>query len=311
MKHTTTSVLCLLTLMATACWSFAAPEVAATKGTKRALVICGIPGDDEHRTLYAKTVETLVKALTDKYGFKSADVVVRFGDATTENDGPALKGARGLSDRAGIEADVAELRKQLKPSDTVWVIVIGHGHFDDRHSHLNLPGPDIDDRAFGKLFEGLSASEQVFFITTAASGFFVKPLAAPGRIVIAATEADREVNETIFPHALASVLDAPPEDIDRDKDGVISLLDLYLAVSLDVLKRYADEMNLPTEHACLDDNGDGHGSEIQEDYLTPELGGPEKPRPPRPIGTKDDGALSLRTPIRTTPKPAKTKEAGR
>jgi hypothetical protein len=60
------------------------------------------------------------------------------------------------------------------------------------------------------------------------------------------------------------------------------------------LKRYAADENLPTEHARLDDNGDGHGSELQDDYLPPELGGTEKPRPPRPIGPRDDGALASR-----------------
>ena len=153
------------------------------------------------------------------------------------------------------------------------MIVLGHGHYDGRHSHLNIPGPDLDEREFAKLFEGLKAREQVFFITTSASGFFIKPLAASGRIVITATEPDQEVNETLFPLALADVLAAPPEGIDRDKDGKISVLELYLAVVTNVMKRYADAENLPTEHARLDDNGDGHGSELQEYYLPPELGG--------------------------------------
>ncbi len=101
----------------------------------------------------------------------------------------------------------------------------------------------------------------------------MKPLAAPGRIVITATEADQEVNETLFPHALAETLAAPSAEIDRDKDGKISVFELYLAVVANVMKRYVADENLPTEHAKLDDNGDGHGSELQESYLPPELGG--------------------------------------
>ncbi len=64
-----------------------------------------------------------------------------------------------------------------------------------------------------------------------------------------------------------------PGGIDRDKDGKISVFELYLAVVANVMKRYVDDENLPTEHAKLDDNGDGHGSELQESYLPPELGG--------------------------------------
>ena len=270
---------------------------SATVGTRRALIVCGLPGDDDHRKLFAETVEKLHKALTDKYGFAASEVLVRFGVESQPGDGPALANARGLSNREGIAADVDELRKRLRPEDTLWVIVLGHAHYDGRHSHLNLPGPDVDERAFAKLFEGLKPREQVFFITTPASGFFLKPMAAAGRIVITATEADQEVNETLFPHALADVLAVAPEGTDRDKDGKISVFELYLAVVANVMKRYVDDENLPTEHAKLDDNGDGHGSELQESYLPPELGGLAGKRAEPKIGPKDDGALASKVPI--------------
>ena len=167
-------------------------------------------------------------------------------------------------------------RKRLRPEDTLWVIVLGHGQYDGRRSHLNIPGPDLDEREFGRLCQGLVAREQVFWITTSASGFFLKPLAAPGRIIITATEPDQEVNETLFPLSLVDVL-AGPDGIDRDKDGQISVFELYLAVVADVMKRYVDAEDLPTEHARLDDNGDGRGTELQENYLPPELGGRSSP----------------------------------
>jgi hypothetical protein len=273
----------------------------AAVGTRRALLVCGLPGDEQHRELFAATVEKLHKALTEKFGFPAAEVMVRFGVKSQPGDGPALVGARGLSDREGIAADVAEIRKRLRPEDTLWVIVLGHGHYDRRHSHLNLPGPDLDEQGFAKLFEGIQAREQVFFITTAASGFFLKPLAATGRIVVAATEPDLEVNETLFPHALADVLVALPEGTDRDKDGKVSVFELYLAVAADVMKRYADAENLPTEHARLDDNGDGRGHELQESYLAPESAGPGGQKPAPKLGPKDDGAMASRVYIDAPP----------
>lgn len=264
-------------------------------GTRRALVICGLPGDDDHRKLFATTVEKLHKALLDRYRFSASEILVRFGAKTESSDGPALSSARGLSDREGIAADVAEMRKRLRPEDTLWVFVIGHAHFDGRHTHLNIPGPDLDERAFAKQFDGLKSREQIFFITTQASGFFLKPLAAPGRIVITATEADQEVNETLFPHILAETLAKPPEGIDRDKDGKISVFELYLAVVTGVMKQFVADENLPTEHAKLDDNGDGHGSELQESYLPPELGSRAGQSAEPKFGPKDDGFLSSKT----------------
>ena len=196
----------------------------AAPGTRRALIVCGLPGDDEHRALYAGAVEKIAKALVDRCGFAAADVWVRFGVEPKDGDGPALKGSRGLSTREGIAADAEALRKASTPEDALWVIVLGHGHFDGRRSHLNLPGPDLSDAAFGRLFEGIKAKEQVFFVTTSASGFFLRPLASPGRVAISATEADQEVNETLFPLALADMLAAPPPEADRDKDGALSRL---------------------------------------------------------------------------------------
>jgi hypothetical protein len=248
-----------------------APSVAP--GTRRALIVCGLPGDDEHRALYAGAVEKIAGALVDRCGFAAPDVWVRFGVEPGEGDGPALKASRGLSNRENIAADAEALRKASTPDDGLWVIVLGHGHFDGRRSHLNLPGPDLTDSAFGRLFEGIKAKEQVFFLTTSASGFFLKPLASRGRIGISATEADREVNETLFPIALADVLASPPPEADRDKDGALSVFELYLATVADVMRRYVEDELIPTEHAQLDDNGDGRGSEVQMTFLPPESGG--------------------------------------
>ena len=53
--------------------------------------------------------------------------------------------------------------------------VLGHAHYDGKNSWLNLPGPDLNQAEFANLFAPVQCTEQVFFMTTAASGFFVKP----------------------------------------------------------------------------------------------------------------------------------------
>jgi hypothetical protein len=281
------------------------PSTAVEKGTKRALIICGLPGDDEHRAMYAGATEKIARAMVDRCGFSDSNVWVRFGVEPKDGDGPALRGSRGLSTRENIAADADAIRKASTPDDALWVIVLGHGHFDGRRSHLNIPGPDLADSTFARLFEGIKAKEQVFFITTSASGFFLKPLAEPGRVAVSATEADQEVNETLYPLALADMLAATPPEADRDKDGTLSVFELYLAVVADVMRRYIEDELIPTEHAQLDDNGDGRGSEVQVTFLPPDSGdesdvekdqenskGKAKPKAEPKLGPKDDGYLS-------------------
>jgi hypothetical protein len=299
----------LLLALALTCVGQASSTEPICTGTRRALILCGLPGDESHRAMYAQSVEKLHKALVGRYGFSPEEVWVRFGSKPENGDGPALAKARGLSTREAIEADVAELRKGLQPEDALWVIVLGHAHYDGRHSWLNLPGPDVQEEEFGKLFAGLASREQVFLITTPASGFLIKHLSARGRIVITATEPDWEVNETLFHLPPAEVLSNPPrtEKYDQDKDGRITVLDLYLLVTRLVMMMYQAEKDIPTEHAQLDDNGDGRGTELQLDYLEPELGGRARPRGypgarPR-IKPSADGALAATVVIHMDPIP--------
>src|SRR4029077_14091524 len=116
-------------------------------------------------------------------------------------------------------------------------------------------------------------------------------------VVITATEADLEVNETDYARSLAEVLASPPpaSEFDVDHDGNLTLFDLYIAVTRNVVDRYIKGEFLPTEHALLDDNGDGRGTEVQIDYLTEAQGGRAKEgTPARPPRENADGALSAR-----------------
>jgi len=264
-------------------------------GTKRALILCGLPGDKEHRQPFAETVEKIRESLIDRYGFTAPEIRVQFGGPIAEGEGPVLAGIRGRATREEIETEAAELRQAMTPQDTLWVIVIGHAHYDGKHAHFNVPGPDINEQEFGKLFAGIEAREQVFFITIPASGFYIKPLSAKGRVVITATEADLEINETLFPLALADVLATPPEpaEFDADHDENRTLFDLYITLARNIAKRYTDEELLATEHSLLDDNGDGRGTELQIDFLPVEQGGRAVPgKNPPPLREKGDGYLS-------------------
>jgi hypothetical protein len=258
---------------------------------RHALILCGHPGDAEHAKSFTVTVRKLRDGLAKTIGVPPERQHVLFGSDRPKD----LPGATGPATREAVIAKVAEVRKAVRPEDGLWVICLGHCHHDGRQAWWNLPGPDMSAVEFGKLFADVTCREQVFVMTTSLSGFFVAPLSRPGRVVIAATEADAETNETTFPEVfaqfLASGLKVAEHDV--DKDGKLSLFDLYVVVAKEIAQNYASAEQLATEHQQLDDDGDGVGHEPQNAYLPEEQGGTPpgkkaKRAPPR------DGLLAAR-----------------
>jgi hypothetical protein len=228
---------------------------APQPGTSHALILVGLPGDQAHDKLFAAVVRQWRAWLADTLGFPPANVRILFGKAGN----PDL--AKGPATRDAIEHEVAGLKEKLRPDDRLWVFFLGHGDYDGERASFHLPGPDLHGDELGKLFAGVRCREQVFWMTTSASGWFLKPLSVKGRIVITATVADDEYNETEFPHALAAVAQLPLDKLDANKDGKVSVLEVYRRTLAEVESRFAADKRVPTEHAQLDDNGDGTGTE--------------------------------------------------
>jgi hypothetical protein len=240
--------------------------------------VAGIPGDTEHEALFAAVVKDWKDWLTNSLGFARSEVRILFG-----KDGrPGL--AKGPATRETIEREVASLQKVLKPEDRLWVFFLGHGNYDGEHAYFHLAGRDLPAEEMGKRFAKLQCKEQAFWLTMSASGWMLRSLSAKGRIVISATLADEEYNEAEFPYALATVAKRPAAELDTNKDGKVSLLELYRHTVTEVNARFARDKRAPTAHAQLDDNGDGVGT--------------EQPSPEQPKGDKKpvpDGALAAVT----------------
>jgi hypothetical protein len=226
----------------------AAGPHAETGAKGRALIVVGLPGDPEHEKLFADTARRWRHWLTDSLDF---DVTLLFGRLGH----PPLADAPAT--RAAIERAVADLKKSLRAEDRLWVFFLGHGDYDGERASFHLPGHDLHADDLGKLFAGIACKEQVFWMTHAASGWFLKSLSARGRIVITATAADEEFNETEFPQALATVA----VKLHVNKGEKVSILEVYRQTVAEVEARFAADKRVPTEHAQLDDNGDGTGTE--------------------------------------------------
>ena len=220
-------------------------------GMSQALIIVGLPGDDEHAARFDGVVKSWRDWLTGPLGFDPGRVRVLGGSGREAI--PATREA--ITDAA------TALKQGVSPEDRLWVFWLGHANLDNGHAFLHLPGPDLREDQFGALFRGLVCRESVFWMTSACSGWFIQGLTSPGRIIISATERDQEINETEFPMALATVAAMPAVAIDANKDGKISVLELFQKTVKEVEARFGADKRIPTEHAQLDDNGDGKGTE--------------------------------------------------
>jgi len=244
--------------------------------SRYAVLIGGLGGSPEYtRTLQQYLFDTHA-ALTGPLGFEEKHVVVLTETAIAET-----APADGIANAENIRSTFATLAGQVTLDDHVYVILFGHGSFDGRQAMLNIARRDLSSVDYAQLVNTLPAGRIVFINTASASGPFVAALSAPDRIVITATRSGTQRNLTVFPRFLVEALSSPSADLDRN--GSLSVLEIYNYAALQTSGHFEENGHLATEHALLDDTGDGEGAR-QEDLAN----GP-------------DGNLAAVTYLRRTP----------
>lgn len=220
----------------------------------RVWIFNGTPGDSEHHAFYEKNLALTKKALTERFGIPAENLTILYG--------PKSAGYDGACSREALLAELAKIVAHTKQPSAApaWLIFQGHANAIPGGANFNLPGPDINTRDLGEsLKSAASRAPLVIVATTACSSAFVRPLAAPGRMIIAAsTPADPE-NETEFPQALTEALESSATDTNRD--GLLSVTELFLACHALVQQIYQKQSFMIKEHAQLDGNGDGRGTQ--------------------------------------------------
>ncbi len=171
--------------------------------------------------------------------------------------------AIGRHEEPGTVTDLEELKQALaaEPKDAaapdLWLVLVGHGTFDGKSARFNLRGPDL---SADELADWLKPFKRPLALidTSSSSAPYLAKLAGPGRVVITATRSGFEQNYARFGRYLSESVADPASDL--DKDGQTSLLEAFLSASAKVAEYYKSEGRLLTEHALLDDNGDGLGT---------------------------------------------------
>jgi hypothetical protein len=221
------------------------PNLSASVSLNRpfVLLVVGAAGEDTYEPIFAKC-----EKLWREAAIKGGAEVVTIGLDPIPN-------AESDQDRRKLQG-IIENFKQTNAAPA-WIVFIGHGTDDGKEAKFNLRGPDV---SANELAEWLKPAQRPLIIvnTASCSGAFIKPLSARNRIIVTATRSGNEINFAHFGEYMAEAIGSPAADLDKDEQT--SLLEAFLMASRRVTDFYKDEGRLATEHALIDDNGDGLGT---------------------------------------------------
>lgn len=219
----------------------------------RLLVVTGLSGEPQYAAAFATFGSSIVDAARTRWGLPDSSIVYLA-------ESPAADPARisGRATREGILAALDRFAASTGAGDVVVVLFMGHGSEQGDVARLNLPGRDLTAPDLAAALRPFARQTLVIVNAASASGGFLKPLAGPRRTVITATKSGFERNATLFGGFFAKALAG--DEADTDKNGRVSVAEAYEYARREVARAYEGDNRLLTEHAQIDDNGDGVGS---------------------------------------------------
>ena len=221
-----------------------------------AIIICGKGGDAEYAERFADWGTRLLATLTGPVGLPPANTLLLLDPS--ESELPA--GARP-STLDGIRAAFTSLAPSAATSDSLFIILIGHGSYQNGQARFNIPGPDLSPADLESLISPLPAAATAIINASSSSAAFINLLSAPGRIICTATRNVEQRNATEFmEHFIQGLTD---QSADQNRDGRIAILEACQQAAALTEAAYIGKGLILTENALLDDDGDGLGTRLQ------------------------------------------------
>ncbi len=226
------------------------------------LVLTGLSGDPAYAEQFHTWAATFIDAAVDRYRVPAEQVIYLAEQVEVDPDR-----IDGRATRENVEQAFRDIAERAVPNDHVLALLIGHGSHNSGESRFNLPGRDLTATDYALLLEPF-ASQQVTFVNTAtSSGGFIQALSGDRRTVVTATRSSGQWNETVFGGFFVAAFAEGEEESDQNRDGRVSVLEAFEYATAQVARSYEADGRLQTEHALLDDNGDGEGAR-EPDPLT-------------------------------------------
>ena len=224
--------------------------VVCFAGERYAIVISGASGGEKYAEQQQQRRAELATALKTNLAFAESNVLV-----FSEENADSLR-----STATNVTRVFADLRRRVTRDDTLMVVLLGHGTFDGSDAKFNLVGPDLTAVEWKSLLDGITG--RLVVVNTTASSFpFLEELSQKGRIVITATDSAQQRFATVFPEYFVKALTDLASDF--DKNGRMSVWEVFAAASAGVKQHYEQRGQLSTERPLLDDDGDRVGREAQ------------------------------------------------
>jgi hypothetical protein len=240
------------------CSFLAALGMTQAHAQTRALIVTGLGAEPKYQQQFRSLGGRISTALSTKYGIAASNISWLGEDSTN-----ASKLYKGRSTSQNILREIDAIGAAVKPNDQVLIILIGHGSGQGEDTKFNIPGPDMSAKEFSAALSRFAAQRVAFLDLTTASGDALAVMSNPNRIVVTATKSAYERNESQFARFFADALDKDGA-ADVDKDGRVSLLEAYRYAAQETRKSYESDERLLTEHAQLDDDGNGKGTDLPD-----------------------------------------------
>jgi len=218
------------------------------------LVVTGLSGERSFAASFNTSATTLLATARSRWEVPPAQAIWLAESLEAGEAGEV----HGVATRETIEAAFDSMAARSAAGDVMLVVLVGHGSGEGIESRLSLPGPDPTAADYGRWLDRLTGRRVAIINAASASGDFLPVLSAANRVVITATRSATERNATTFmthfTHGIAS------GEADANRDGQLTLLEAYDYARRAVDEAYTRDSRLLTEHAQLDDDGDGKGT---------------------------------------------------
>ena len=203
------------------------------------LLVVGTGGTEHYEALFAEWGQRWSEASA-----KAGHHLILIGKEAQDDGGDKLRLRQAIEQAA------------KSPGVPLWLVMIGHGTYDRREARFNLRGPDVSAQEMADWLKPVDRPMAIINCA-AASAPFLTALSHAKRVVIASTKNGSEQNFAHFGDFMSQAITDPAADL--DKDNQTSLWEAFLLASRRTAEFYSTDGRLQTEHAVLDDNGDGQG----------------------------------------------------